>query len=93
MFGLLRERLDPDNNTPFAIPEDLRELRRQLAPIPLMYDGEGRLLLPPKNKADKNSNVQTLYDIIGNSPDEADSLVLAYFAMVRKSTVTKARAL
>jgi hypothetical protein len=44
----------------------------------LQYDGEGVIWLPPKNKPDPTSNKESLVDIIGHSPDEADSLVLAY---------------
>jgi hypothetical protein len=91
MFGMLRVRLDPANATPFGIPTEYRELRRQLSLIPLKYDTEGRLFLPPKNKRSANSNEQTLTDIIGHSPDEADSLVLAVFGQFYPSTKREAR--
>lgn len=87
MYGILRfEYLDPDvYSRGFAIPERLTELRRQLAPLPLLYDGEGRLYLPPKNRRTKNSNEETITEMLGCSPDEADSLVLAVYGMARKS--------
>ncbi len=65
--------------TAFALPAKYDELRRQLAPLPLLYDGEGKVYLPPKNKPKPDSKEQTLRDILGCSPDEADSLVLAVF--------------
>lgn len=77
MYGILRLRLEEG----FAIPAEYEELRRQLEPIPLMYDGEGRLSLPPKHKIDPNSTKVTMMDLIGCSPDRADSLVLAVFGM------------
>lgn len=66
----------------FGIPAEMTELRRQLAKIPLLYDGEGRIYLPPKHRKEGQSKeVKTLVDVIGCSPDEADSAVLAVHAM------------
>jgi hypothetical protein len=106
MYGELREMLDParpqERGGPlgFAIPpptygSQYAELRRQLAPIPLMYDGEGRMELPPKNKrAEAGESIsgpgqsrtkrKTLSELIGCSPDEADALVLAVHGMLHK---------
>jgi hypothetical protein len=85
MYGVLRQMLHPDiQEVPFGIPAKYTELRRQLAPIPLLYDGEGRLYLPPKTKRNKAQKQQTMTDLIGCSPDEADSLVLATFGLVFK---------
>lgn len=82
MYWMLRQRLDPSANGPlFAIPAECVELRRQLAPIPLLYDPEGRLYLPPKNKRSPGSTEATMTDLIGCSPDEADALVLAVFGL------------
>ena len=82
LYGLLRQRLDPDNDgNGFAIPARYVELRRQLAPIPLDYDGKERLVLPPKTKRDKNDTRVTLTQLIGRSPDEADALVLAVYGL------------
>lgn len=87
MYGLLRHRLlDPvTNEQGFGIPAELTELRRQMAPIPLLYDGEGRLYLPPKTRPKTSeSKIPTLTELIGCSPDEADSLVLAVFGLYNK---------
>lgn len=88
MYGDLRVLMDPaqeaEGRKGFAIPTKYPELRRQLSPIPLMYDAEGRLKLPPKNKRSVNSTETTLRDLIGCSPDEADSLVLAVHGMLHR---------
>ncbi len=77
--------------TGFAIPDAggaYAELRRQLGPIPLVYDQEGRLELPPKNNrpgAQKAStSVVSLTDLLGCSPDEADAVVLGIHGMLHK---------
>lgn len=70
----------------FAIPAIYTELRRQLAPIPKTFDGEGRLYILPKQKPNPNHTGPTLTDLIGCSPDEADSLVLAVHGMLHKTT-------
>lgn len=83
LYHMLRLRLDPAaNQQVFAIPAEYHELRRQLAPIPLLYDGEGSIYLPPKRKRDSLDKRDTLEDLIGRSPDDADALVLALWAMV-----------
>lgn len=86
LYGTLRELLDPgENPAGFAIPAEYTELRRQLSLIPLMYNQEGRLILPPKSPrpklSDTKSTAVTLTSIIGHSPDETDALVLAIYAM------------
>jgi hypothetical protein len=86
MYGLLRQRLDPATGSTFGLPPQYTELRRQLAPIPLLYDAEGRLYLPPKDKKNPDSAELTLKELLGCSPDEADSLVLAVFGLDRKAT-------
>lgn len=107
MYGKLRELLDPAREasvprddlgrrrepvTGFAIPAEYAELRRQLAPIPLTYDGEGRLYLLPKTKRSAADKRPTLSDLIGCSPDEADSVVLAIHGMTAKPKRAKAGA-
>lgn len=97
MYGNLRELLDPSNERTvvstgeticgFGLPAGYVELRKQLAPLPLLYQrsshGEGQMYLPPKNRKDRKSKEEkTLEDIIGHSPDEADSLVIAIHAML-----------
>lgn len=90
MYGDLRDVLNPAHQsagtTLFAIPREYHELRRQLAPLPLLYDGERRMWLPPKNKKTKadqgdEDNTITMTDLIGRSPDHSDSLVLALYAI------------
>lgn len=88
MYGDLSELLDPslwEEGEGFGIPREFPEFRQQLAPIPKTYDGEGRLELPPKNRRGldpENSKKKTLVEIIGHSPDEVDSLVLAVHVML-----------
>lgn len=77
----------------YGIPEQFEELLRQLRPIPLRYDGEGRIYLLPKNKRDPKSKEDTLTELLGCSPDEADSAVLATYAMLNPKKVFIARAL
>ena len=92
MYGLLRLRLDPSNEQfphGFAIPAKFTELVRQLKPIPLDYDGEGSLVLLPKSRSyaetvdgsPNTSKKRTMFDLLGRSPDHADALVLAVYAM------------
>jgi hypothetical protein len=82
MYDLLRIAINPMTGSGFGIPAHLHELRRQLAPIPLLYDGEGKLYLPPKRRTDPDSDELCLIDIVGRSPDDADALVLAMFGMM-----------
>ncbi len=104
MYGELRILLDPsatfrdssgkEVECSFAIPQKYSELRTQLAPIPLLYDGEGRMRLPPKNRkseANKKNGEKTLTEIIGRSPDEADALVLAVHGLLHKTIINVAR--
>jgi hypothetical protein len=86
MYGRLRELLDParvalGEGSPFGIPITYRELRRQLAPLPYLLDGEGRMYLPPKSKPTPNYEGLTIEQLVGCSPDQADALVLAVHAM------------
>ena len=85
MYGTLRILIDPslgDDHPVFGIPAEFEELRRQMAPIELHYDEEGRMVLPPKNKRDSNDTRKTLVEVIGHSPDELDALVMAVWGMV-----------
>lgn len=84
MYDALSQLLDPNlpeegKGPRFCIPAKYEELRRQLAPIPKVYDKEGRLKLPPKNKSNPESKEKTLVEIIGCSPDRADALVIALY--------------
>lgn len=82
MYWLLRCLLDPSNPEGFGLPEQYYELRRQLAPIPLRYGRDGVLYMLPKHKDKPDSKEENLYDLLGCSPDEADSLVLAVFGLM-----------
>jgi hypothetical protein len=94
MYGQLRLILEPIEGTAgFGLPAEYINLRRELAPIPLLYDREGKLRLPPKHRVGQASvtSERTLEELIGHSPDEADALVLAVYGMLAKSTRRKAR--
>ena len=89
MYGMTRQLIDPSNRGTFGIPQRYVELRRQLAAIPLYYDEEGRLYLPPKRRKQDGSvgrDKVTMEKLVGHSPDEADSLVLAVFGMVARES-------
>lgn len=93
MYGILRyDLLDPLNEDGFGIPAKYVELRRQLSILPLTYDGEGRLYLPPKAKRNPASTEKTIIDLVGHSPDEADSLVLATFGLFHSHKRRKLKA-
>jgi len=81
-----RQLIEPsdDPQEQFAIPRKYTELRRQLSPIPILYTGEGRIKMLPKNKTNPNSTEKCLVDLIGHSPDEADSFVLATHRLLYK---------
>ena len=92
MYGMLSQAVDPagDHSQVFGIPAEYSQLREQLAPIPRLYDEEGRLYLPPKNKRDARDTRATLTELIGHSPDEADALVMALYALRKTSIVPTA---
>jgi len=97
MYGMLRELMDPSiNDEVFGIPVELHELRKELAIMPLMYDPEGKLFLPPKDRpatSAANSEIITIKKLLGHSPDRADSIVLATFAQFGKPARRKVGAL
>jgi len=78
LFNPSREE---QGDTVFGISPNLRELRRQLAVMPLLYDQEGRIYLPPKSKPSDNYKGETIQGMIGCSPDEADSFVLGVYGL------------
>lgn len=93
MYWELAQLIDPDSELGgFALPAEYAELRRQLAPMPRLYDPEGRCRMLPKNKRSPDSTEKTLTELIGHSPDEADSCVLAVHAMLHKAKVATAGA-
>jgi hypothetical protein len=84
MYDRLSCRMNPSGAYGgFAIAREYGELRRQLGPVPRIYDKDGKLYLPPKQRkpGQKMLTEKTLVELIGCSPDEADSLVLAVWAM------------
>ena len=83
LYGIMRQLIDPIEQG-FGIPAQYIELRRQMAPIPLRYV-EGKVYLLPKHKTNPNSNEMTLIELLGCSPDEADSLALACFGLMEAS--------
>lgn len=86
MYGTVRQLLDPINKG-FAIPAQYVRLRQEMLTIPLTYDEEGRLYLLPKNKKDPDSTKKTLIELIGHSPNDADALAVAVYAMTHKPVV------
>ncbi len=84
MYFRVRSLLDPGiTRQPqgFALPAKFTELRRQMSLIPLLYDIEGRVKIPPKRRRSENSEEPCLEEIMGCSPDETDALVLAVYAL------------
>lgn len=83
---------DPENDVSFSIPGEYTALFDQLQHFPKLYDGEGKLRLPPKHKKDakSKSKEKSLTELIGHSPDEADALVLAYYGMVEDPLYSEA---
>lgn len=96
MYGELRQLLDPSlPGRGFGIPdypEVYQELQRQMKPIPLTYDAEGRMRLLPKHAKNADDDSMTLEKLIGCSPDELDSLALAVHGMLHKAQVRRAGA-
>ena len=83
MYGKLREFLNPDREEGvFVLQPGCHELRKELSVLPLQYDREGRMFLPPKehNTAGPHQG-PSLRQLLGRSPDRADSLVLAVWAL------------
>lgn len=96
MYGELRQLLDPSRvGKGFGIPDfpqEYVELRRQMKPIPLTWDQEGRMKLLPKNARNADDDTMNLTKLIGCSPDETDALVLAVHGMLHKPPVRRAGA-
>jgi hypothetical protein len=83
LYGNLRRLLDPEReHGPFLLPPDARELRQELVVLPLQHDSEGRMLLPPKDRpSDRRVTSTSIRQLLGRSPDRADSLALAVWAL------------
>jgi len=101
LYGTLRNALDPSVlEIGFGLPKDMINVKRadggpslrdQLEILPLWYDKEGRLYLPPKRKephkdrSDKDT-IRSITEMLdGHSPDEADALVLACYGLTYKN--------
>lgn len=90
MYHMLRLRLQDG----FGLPHEYTELRRQLAPVPLWYDEEGRIYLPPKQpKPGDDEDKLTMVKLLGCSPDQSDALVLAVYGMSVKTGGFKVRSM
>ncbi len=103
MFHGLHLLCDPQANAvPYGLStgtDAANELLRQLSLIPKqfripgttddwsMYDAEGRIRMLPKNKRNAGDKMPTLTDLLGCSPDEADSAVLAVWGVFAKSPI------
>lgn len=90
LYGEFRLLLAPDSQMPFALPSRFTELRRQLSLIPLKYDNEGKMILPPKRRKSPNDSMETLEQLIGCSPDEADSAMLSVYGVLHPAKRRKA---
>jgi hypothetical protein len=94
MYGEASDIFNPvGEHGGFALPfegEQYQELRRQLAPLPKLYDAEGRLYMLPKDKRRPDSKEQTLIELLGCSPDEADALVLGIHRMLHEEYTAEA---
>lgn len=91
MYGLLMDLLDPSfNEAGWGIPREQEELRRQLSLMPKLTDNEGRLRMLPKTRRTTSSKEQTLIELLGCSPDEADAVVLAVYGMSRRTVQSEA---
>lgn len=96
MYHMLHLLLDPAREElglpikGFGIPSRYTRLRAELAPVPKLYDQEGRIWMLPKDTPDpKRTTVgvdttRTLKQLIGWSPDESDALVLAVYGLTAK---------
>lgn len=71
---------------PGGVDPVYQELRRQMAPIPVLHDGEGRVRMLPKRRKDQGSEEKCLEAIIGQSPDELDAVVLCLHGLLHKGT-------
>jgi hypothetical protein len=94
MYWEASEFCDPTTGRTFAIPDrgpTYQELFRQLGLMPKLWSVEGRARMPPKRRkpGQENRNYQgeqTIEEIVGHSPDEADSFVLAIHGMLHRAT-------
>lgn len=97
MYYEARCMLNPDINPEgYGLPggDQGRELVRQLSLIPLKYDQNGKIYLPPKNRkpgqVSSSSTNPTLSEIIGRSPDQADAFVIMVHRMLHGAITMEA---
>jgi hypothetical protein len=83
LYGNLRRIFDPERESGgFQLPPLASELRQELAVLPLQYDSEGRMFLPPKDRRpNQATHATSIRELLGRSPDRADSLALAAWAL------------
>jgi hypothetical protein len=86
LYGTLAQWLNGnDEDGPFALPPDANELRAELAILPRRPDSEGRLRLPSKERGQSGQSTEkTIRQLLGRSPDRADSLVLAVLVLAQR---------
>jgi hypothetical protein len=98
MYAEFSLRCDPRHPLGgYAIPLDgdaCVELHRQLSYMPKLYGSDGKLYMLPKNKrrADAKLGEKTLSELLGCSPDEADSAVLMYWGLTHQQRSASASA-
>lgn len=97
IYWELSDAIDPSNDRGgFAIDPQLTTLRKELSPFPRLYDGEGRIYLPPKKYPEHRATggkkrEKSLQELIGHSPDNADSLALAWYALTHPVVAPEVR--
>jgi len=70
--------------TGFTLPPNCNALREDLNVLPDSRDSEGRLKLPPKDRATdahRESKMKTIRQMLGRSPDDGDAAALAWEAL------------
>lgn len=92
LFGTLAARLDPAlNPAGYALPRRFKELARQLAKMPRLYDKEGKLRMLSKNRPpNSKTKEKTLRELLGRSPDLADAAALCCWGTFARSHVAEA---
>jgi len=90
MYWMVRMLICPTSGDIWGIPAEYTELHRQLSMMPVIYEPpEGKIAMLPKRGRGKTETEDTLIKRIGHSPDEADAVALAAFALgVESYTIT-----
>lgn len=81
----------------FSIPPTYHTLFQEMRAIPKIRDDNGRLWIPPKGNKDlpdwvPQKSRKTLIQLVGHSPDELDSVVVAVYVMNNSNVKRKAGA-